>query len=80
MKQKNIPLKEISKKIDRIDSRIYPWWKMVLMGTLHGIGAVIGAALVIAIVGFVLNVLGYFPVIGDMAKGLKLFLENYSGR
>ncbi|MCB9805925.1 hypothetical protein H6775_02055 [Candidatus Nomurabacteria bacterium] len=77
MSKENAFLKELGKKIDRIDARIYPWWKMLLMGTIHGVGTVVGAAIVIFILGVILNVLGYLPIIGDIAKGFKALIENY---
>ena len=43
-------------------------WRAFLNGALRGLGSVIGIVLAIALVGWVLNVLGVIPGIAEEAK------------
>jgi len=45
-------------------------------GIFVGLGATIGFALVIVIIGYILNALGVIPVIGDFFKQLNEFINS----
>ena len=45
-------------------------------GIFVGLGATIGVALVVVIMGYILNALGVVPVIGDFFKQLNEFINS----
>lgn len=52
-------------------------WRGFLIGLASGLGATIGVAVVLALVGFVLRELGGIPVIGDWLQGVSNTLNRY---
>ena len=57
-----------------------PWrimWANFLAGTMRGLGFLLGAALVIALMGFILKeVLSNIPMVGDFFKALNEWIEH----
>jgi len=57
-----------------------PWriiWVNFLAGTFRGLGFLIGAALVLAIIGFVLtNVLAQAPIVGDFFEAVRIWIQQ----
>lgn len=58
----------------------HPWhimWRNFLAGTFHGLGFILGTALFLAILGFILNkVLGELPFFSDLAEAINVWLET----
>jgi len=51
-------------------------WRSFLMGLLSGLGATVGVAIVIALLGFLIRELGGLPVIGDWLNDVGRFLPK----
>jgi len=54
-------------------------WRNFLAGTFHGLGFVIGTAVILGFLGFILNdVLSNVPLFSDLADALDLWLAQNS--
>ena len=57
-----------------------PWrimWANFLAGTFRGLGFLIGASLIIAVVGYIITrVLGQVPFVGDMFTAFNLWVQE----
>lgn len=77
--------KEGMKNLDRLVSAIdrayhHPGplvWRGFLIGLASGLGATIGVAVVLAIVGFILRELGGVPVVGQWLQGVSNTINRY---
>lgn len=67
---------DLKKSIDRIDGRLSSRWRGFWFGALHGAGAVLGAALFVAILGFIVNILDVIPFLQDITDILKSAIDN----
>lgn len=59
----------------------HPWrivWSNLLAGTARGLGFLLGAAIVIAIISYLMTLLVDLPVIGEFFQNLNDFLETNS--
>jgi len=45
-------------------------------GIFVGLGATVGFALVIVLIGYILNALGVIPIVGDFFKQLNEFVNS----
>lgn len=71
-------LDRLVKAIDRAYHHPGPLvWRGFLIGLASGLGATIGVALVLAILGFVLRELGGLPFIGDWLQGVGNNLNRF---
>lgn len=50
------------------------------LGVIYGAGYIIGVVLIIVVVGWVLNTLGFIPAVNRLAEELSIALAKYSGR
>ncbi len=86
-KKKNVSLAQISFNIDHEREFKYfvrylsnPWaiaFRNFWAGTFHGLGFLLGTALFLSSLGFVLNtVLGEIPFISDFSSALNLWLQE----
>lgn len=72
-------LQSIEKYLQSIKKEVtWPWWRIFFQGLLRGAGLVVGTVLTIALAGWILNIFGFIPGIGDMAKNLQAILEARS--
>lgn len=51
-------------------------WRSFVGGLFYGLGATIGLAIVLVIIGFILQSLGVLPIIGEWFKDLNRFIES----
>ncbi len=51
----------------------------LLRGTVYGAGYIIGAVLVIVLVGWFLNIIGVIPAFSDQVKAFQAALERIGG-
>ena len=56
------------------------WWKALLHGTMRGFGSIIGAALALAFIGWLLNIAGIIPAFQNEAKQWKNLIEQVQQR
>lgn len=52
-------------------------WRGFLIGLASGLGATIGVAIVLGVLGFILRELGGIPFIGDWLQGVNSVIEGY---
>lgn len=77
---------KILEKLKRIELQEFtnylhsPWrilWANFLAGTSRGLGFIIGVALVLALVGFVVTkILSQIPVVGEFFQAVYLWVQN----
>ncbi|WP_226552132.1 DUF5665 domain-containing protein [Celeribacter naphthalenivorans] len=72
-------IKELRVELERLNnhrfirihnSNLRMMWFQFLRGLAFGFGSVVGASIVVSIVGFMLNQMEVVPIIGDWAKQL----------
>ena len=58
----------------------HPWqimWRNFLAGTFHGVGFILGTAIFLGILGYIVNsVMGELPFFSDFAKALNVWLQT----
>jgi len=56
------------------------YWRLILRsfvgGLFYGLGATIGLAIVLVIIGYVLQILGVLPVVGEWFRNLNEFIRS----
>ncbi|MBI2022609.1 hypothetical protein HYS97_02050 [Candidatus Daviesbacteria bacterium] len=67
--------------IDRFTAKVFLSnrkiiWKNLLGGIAWGVGSVIGATLVVALVLSILRTIGFVPVIGDFVSQIVDYVES----
>ena len=55
-------------------------WKVFVQGIWRGVGYLIGLLVAIALVGWILNIIGVVPFLKDVANELRTILENLKAR
>ena len=69
-------LDAINKNLLSVASKVGGGWKAFGYGVARGFGSVIGAALAIVIIGWVLNTLGYIPAFQDQVNEWKQIIQK----
>lgn len=75
-------LQNIEKQLSSINSKTPGSWAALFRGVITGFGSVVGVALAITIIGFMLNVLGVIPAFRNEVDSWKQILDqaqNYRG-
>jgi hypothetical protein len=54
-------------------------WGSLWRGCIYGAGYIIGALLIIVIIGWILNTVGVIPTLSHEVDGFRIALENISG-
>lgn len=73
-------LKEIKKELSAIKDRTASPKQAFIHGILYGAGALVGGVLAVALVGWVLNLLGIIPGFGELADYLRSLFEQLPSR
>jgi len=70
-------IKKFSENFEKISAKSkWIYARYFCLGVCYGLGATIGVAIVIALVGVALRSLGGLPVIGEWLNGLSQNLQN----
>ncbi len=69
-------LEKINKNIEVVAGRIGGSWKAFWYGLLRGFGSILGVAIAIALLGWLLNSLGYIPALESQANSWKEVIER----
>lgn len=69
-------LETIEKELIELRKGSLGFWSSLFRGMFYGAGYVIGAALIIVIIGWILNILGVLPAIGTFARQLQDALDQ----
>lgn len=70
---------EITRHLARIDKALNSPWRAFVRGTFQGLGSIIGAAVVLVIIGFILNAVGVIPAFHDSVDEFKQLLIDIRG-
>lgn len=69
-------LKEIKKELSEIKDRTANPKRVFLNGILYGAGALVGGILAVALIGWVLNILGIIPGFNEVADYIHSLVEE----
>ncbi len=69
-------LEEINKNVQTVAKRVGGSWKAFWYGIARGLGSVLGAALAIILIGWILNTLGYIPAFRDQVNEWKQIIQQ----
>jgi phage shock protein PspC (stress-responsive transcriptional regulator) len=72
-----IYLEKIIVKLEAIEKKSESLWKSFFRGVVQGLGNVIGVAIVLVVIGWVLNAVGVIPAFQEQARELKQTLEEF---
>jgi|GEM_PF-2577195 len=73
-------LSEINRHLGRLDRYLTSGWRAFIRGVYQGAGGVAGAAIIIFIIGIILNVVGVIPEFKEYADNFKIILEDIRSR
>jgi hypothetical protein len=69
-------VREIETNIEQINHKVGGSWKALFRGILTGFGSVVGAALAIILIGWVLNFIGIIPAFRTQVDELRDSLKQ----
>lgn len=69
-------LKEIKKELSEIKVRTADFKRTFVSGALYGAGALVGGIATIAIIGWILNLLGIIPGLSVLADYIRSLVEQ----
>jgi hypothetical protein len=73
-------LKEIKKELSEIKERTADPKRVFLNGVLYGAGALIGGIVAVALIGWVLNILGIIPGLNELADYGRSLMDELPSR
>lgn len=53
-----------------------PWWRSLLHGAMSGLGSVVGVAIAVVLVGWLLNIIGIIPAFKREADSWRQLLQQ----
>jgi hypothetical protein len=71
---------EIKRHLARIDRALNSSWRSFLRGTFQGLGSIVGATIIILIIGWILNVIGVIPEFKEYVDDFKVMLQDLRSR
>jgi hypothetical protein len=72
-------LEKIDAKLSHMDKVATGAWRTLWRGVIYGAGYVIGAIVIIVVVGWVLDVAGIIPALGHQVSEFRTALQNIGG-
>jgi uncharacterized membrane protein YkgB len=72
-------LENIEKKLSHMDKVATGTWRTLWRGCVYGAGYVIGAIIIIVVVGWILNILGVIPALAHQVAEFRTALEHIGG-
>lgn len=76
----NKRIEEIKNNLTEINQKLGGTWKSLFRGLLTGFGSVLGAALAIILIGYLLNIVGVIPAFKQQADDWKEILQQSQTR
>ena len=75
---------DLKKQLDLVNKNLYEinrktgssLWRSFVSGTLSGLGSVIGVAIALAIIGWILNTVGIIPAFREQVHNLQQSLDQ----
>jgi uncharacterized membrane protein YkgB len=77
--QLNIHLEKIENELSHMRKRTTGVWHTLWRGCIYGAGYVIGAVVIIVVVGWILNLVGIIPSFSHGATEFRTALGNIGG-
>ncbi len=71
---------QINSHLARLDKYLTRGWRAFWRGMLSGAGGVVGAAVIIFLIGVILNIVGVIPAFKDYVDGFKAIFEEIRAR
>jgi uncharacterized membrane protein YkgB len=72
-------LEKIEKELSHLDKTSNGTWRTLWRGGVYGAGYVIGAVIIIVVIGWVLNIVGVIPALDRQVAEFRTALQNFSG-
>lgn len=69
-------LDKVNKNLETVASRVGGTWQAFIKGLLSGLGSVVGVAIALFLIGWVLNTLGYIPAFREQANEWKTIIQR----
>ena len=69
-------LKKIDAKLSHMDKVASGSWRTLWRGVIYGAGYVIGAIVVIVVVGWILDAVGVIPALNNQVTEFRMALEH----
>lgn len=70
-------VEEIQNSLNRIDKGINPSrWNLVIQGLWRGVGYLVGLVITVALLGWMLNLIGVIPFLTDFSQDMKSILDG----
>jgi hypothetical protein len=73
-------LATIESEVIRIRKQSTSAWRALWHGVIYGAGYVMGAAIIVIIIGWVLNIVGIIPALSQQVTEFRSALQNVNGR
>jgi hypothetical protein len=72
-------LKKIESELSHMDKATTGTWGTLWRGCVYGAGYVIGAIVIIVVVGWILNAIGVIPALANQVGEFRAALEHFGG-
>lgn len=72
-------ISEIKRHLARIDKALNSSWRSFVRGTFQGLGSIVGATIIIVLIGWILNVIGVIPEFKEYVEEFKVMLQDVRG-
>ena len=69
-------LKKIDTELSHMDKEATSAWHTLWRGIIYGAGYVIGAVIIIVVVGWILDVVGVIPALNNQVAEFRMALEH----
>ena len=73
-------LATIESEVVRIRKQSTGAWRALWHGVIYGAGYIIGAAIIVVIIGWILNIVGIIPALSQQVGEFRTALQNVGGR
>lgn len=69
-------ISDIKRHLARIDRALNSSWRSFLRGTFQGLGSIIGATIVIVLIGWILNIIGVIPEFKEYVEEFRTMVQD----
>jgi uncharacterized membrane protein YkgB len=72
-------LKKIENELSQMDKESTSIWRTLWRGCVYGAGYILGAVVIIVVVGWILNIIGVIPALSNQVGEFRAALEKIGG-
>lgn len=69
-------LDKVNANLEKVAKRVGSTWSSLLKGILSGFGSILGVAIGLVIIGWILNTLGYIPALRQQTNEWKQIIQK----